>query len=75
MSHADKVSNLPKNFIRIGESTNSKIAAFENQNKKIFGIQFHPEVTHTLSGREFSKILLKFVSVKNPGLRRKLVTR
>ena len=60
MSHADKVTNLPKNFIRIGESTNSKIAAFENQNKKIFGIQFHPEVTHTLSGK---RILKNFIDI------------
>ena len=60
MSHADKVNNLPKNFVRIGESTNSKIAAFENQNKKIFGIQFHPEVTHTLSGK---RILKNFIDI------------
>ena len=60
MSHADKVSNLPKNFSKIGESTNSKIAAFENKNKNIFGIQFHPEVTHTLLGK---KVLKNFIEI------------
>lgn len=60
MSHADKVSNLPKNFSKIGESINSKIAAFENKNKNIFGIQFHPEVTHTLLGK---KVLKNFIEI------------
>jgi GMP synthase (glutamine-hydrolysing) len=60
MSHADKVNCLPKNFIEVGQSTNSKIAAFENKNKNIFGIQFHPEVTHTSTGK---KILKNFVDI------------
>ena len=60
MSHSDQVVNVPANFTKIGESTNSKIAAFENTTINIFGIQFHPEVTHTSIGK---KILKNFISI------------
>ena len=52
MSHSDQVVNIPSSFTKIGESTNSKIAAFENTATNIFGIQFHPEVTHTTIGKK-----------------------
>ena len=55
MSHADHVSRLPKNFKLIGSSKNSKFTIIENINKKFYGVQFHPEVTHTDKG----KVLLK----------------
>ena len=55
MSHADQVSKLPLNFKVIASSTNSKFAIVENKNKKFFGIQFHPEVTHTESGKKLIK--------------------
>ncbi len=51
MSHADQVTKLPKNFKIIAESKNSKMCVIENIKKKIFGIQFHPEVTHTNKGK------------------------
>ena len=60
MSHSDKVINVPSNFTKIAESTNSKIAAFENISTNIFGIQFHPEVTHTSIGK---KILTNFILI------------
>jgi len=60
MSHSDKVACVPTKFTKIGESTNSKIAAFENKSKNIFGIQFHPEVTHTSIGK---KILTNFIKI------------
>ena len=47
MSHADQVSKLPKNFKVVASSTNSKFAIVENKIKKYYGVQFHPEVTHT----------------------------
>ena len=60
MSHADKVDKLPKGFIAVGSSTNSKIAAIYSSKMNIFGLQFHPEVTHTKIGKKildnFSKI-------------------
>ena len=55
MSHADQVSKMPKNFRIIASSNNSKLAIIENHNKKFYGVQFHPEVTHTNKG----KVLLK----------------
>jgi GMP synthase (glutamine-hydrolysing) len=55
MSHTDQVSTMPKNFKVIASSKNSKLAIIENHNKKFYGVQFHPEVTHTNKG----KVLLK----------------
>ena len=55
MSHADEVSLLPKNFKIIASTKNSKYAIIENDINKIYGVQFHPEVTHTDKG----KIILK----------------
>ncbi len=51
MSHADQVSRLPKNFSVIASSQNSKFAIIENKTKKFYGVQFHPEVTHTKNGK------------------------
>ena len=47
MSHADQVSKLPKNFKVVASSTSSRFAIVENKSKKFFGVQFHPELTHT----------------------------
>ncbi len=58
MSHADQVSKLPKNFQVIASSTNSKYAIVENKLKKYYGVQFHPEVTHTENGK---KLISNFV--------------
>jgi len=51
MSHGDHVSELPPGFHSLASSGNSPVAAFTND-RGIFGIQFHPEVVHTPSGRE-----------------------
>ena len=58
MSHADQVSKLPKNFKVVASSTNSKFAIVENKMKKYYGVQFHPEVTHTENGK---KLISNFV--------------
>ena len=55
MSHADQVSKLPNGFKVVASSKNSKFTIIENNKKKYYGVQFHPEVTHTNKG----KILLK----------------
>ena len=52
MSHADQVSKLPRNFSVIASSNNSKFAMIENKKKKFYGVQFHPEVTHTENGKK-----------------------
>jgi GMP synthase (glutamine-hydrolysing) len=52
MSHGDKVTKLPKGFKAIGKSKNSEYAAIANVEAKLYGLQFHPEVTHTQHGKE-----------------------
>ena len=58
MSHADQVSKLPKNFRVIASSENSKFAIVESKVDQFFGVQFHPEVTHTENGK---KIISNFI--------------
>ncbi len=55
MSHADQVTKLPKNFYVLAKSKNSKLCIIENLEKKFFGIQFHPEVSHTNKGKQILK--------------------
>ena len=55
MSHADQVFKIPKRFKIIASSKNSKLTIIENQKERFYGVQFHPEVTHTNKG----KILLR----------------
>ena len=50
MSHQDSVSKLPKGFTKIASTNQSAMAIIENKKKNIYGIQFHPEVTHTEKG-------------------------
>ena len=58
MSHGDQVTQLPAGFINIAKTTNTEIASMANDEKKWYGIQFHPEVTHTHQGQ---RILERFV--------------
>jgi GMP synthase (glutamine-hydrolysing) len=51
MSHGDKVLALPDGFIDVGKTSNSEHAAIANIEKQIYGIQFHPEVSHTPLGK------------------------
>jgi GMP synthase (glutamine-hydrolysing) len=50
MSHGDQVQDLPDNFKLIASTTSAPIAAMQHENKDIFALQFHPEVTHTNDG-------------------------
>ena len=50
MNHHDVVEQLPKSFQTLAGTEHAKIAAFENKRDKIFGVQFHPEVSHTKKG-------------------------
>ena len=58
--HGDKVDSLPHGYEITASSSNSPIAAFHNLEKKYYGLQFHPEVTHTKHGLE---IIKNFVDV------------
>ncbi|MBL8397671.1 MAG: glutamine-hydrolyzing GMP synthase [Candidatus Accumulibacter sp.] len=58
MSHGDKVTALPPGFKIIGSNPATPIAAMADEARRFYGVQFHPEVTHTLKGKE---ILGRFV--------------
>ena len=49
-SHGDQVSKLPKGFVKIASTEKCPNAAYQHRAKQIYGIQFHPEVTHTKKG-------------------------
>ena len=61
MSHGDKVKNMPRGFKRIGLSKNTSIAAFADFYRKLYGVQFHPEVAHTERGKDILKNFVKDV--------------
>lgn len=58
MSHGDKVTELPSGFKIICETKNAPIAGMADESRHMYGLQFHPEVTHTLQGL---RILQRFV--------------
>ena len=58
MSHQDAVVKLPKKFKLVASTKDSKLTIIENTTKKIYGVQFHPEVTHTDKGKQLFKNFL-----------------
>ncbi len=60
MSHGDTVKKLPPGFILTGRTRSVRAAAFFHPQKKLFGVQFHPEVMHTEEGK---KVLQNFLSI------------
>merc|ERR1711939_951867 len=58
MSHSDKLCSLPKDFSIIATTPSAPFAALAHNTKPIYGVQFHPEVTHSLRGKE---VIGKFV--------------
>lgn len=67
MSHGDEVVGLPQGFIGIGKTATIPYAAYENKDRKIFGIQFHPEVVHTQFGIDILKNFVRICGLKpNP---------
>ncbi len=66
MSHGDTVSSLPAGFKRLAHTQNTEFAAIGNPEKKIYGVQFHPEVVHTPKGIEIIKNFLYIMSGVKP---------
>ena len=58
MSHGDRITKLPNKFKCIALTENSPLAAIENPIKKIYGLQFHPEVVHSDEGEKILKNFL-----------------
>jgi GMP synthase (glutamine-hydrolysing) len=52
MSHGDRITRMPEGFIALASSSNSPIAAMGNLARRIFAVQFHPEVRHTPNGAQ-----------------------
>jgi GMP synthase (glutamine-hydrolysing) len=52
MSHGDRLTKLPPGFSAVGKSENAPFAAMANVERRLYGIQFHPEVAHTPRGKE-----------------------
>ncbi len=52
MSHGDKVTELPPGFKVIGSNDSCPVAAMADEDRKFYAVQFHPEVTHTIKGKE-----------------------
>ncbi len=58
MSHGDKVTAIPADFVTIASTETCPFAIMANEEKRFYGVQFHPEVTHTHQGLA---ILKRFV--------------
>jgi len=58
ISHTDRITQLPEGFIKIAHSDNCAFAAFGDEKRKIYGVQFHPEVNHTQFGTQLLRNFL-----------------
>lgn len=58
MSHGDSIAEIPKDFVITAKTEDIPVAAFEHKTLPVYGIQFHPEVTHSIDG---SKLLENFI--------------
>ena len=58
MSHGDSLDALPEGFVALAETDDIPFAAIANDRKKFYGVQFHPEVAHTIEGK---KVLRNFL--------------
>jgi len=52
MSHGDKITGFPADFVVTGKTANTEVAVIESPARKIYGVQFHPEVFHTEEGKK-----------------------
>jgi len=66
MSHGDEITVLPDGFTAIAYSKKCPYAAILNEKRKIYGVQFHPEVTHTVFGKEILKNFLFNIAKLSP---------
>lgn len=65
MSHGDHVTDIPQGFSIIGSTESAPISAIAEDNKRFYGLQFHPEVTHTKQGKAIlSRFLLDICGAK-----------
>ncbi|HYA26654.1 MAG TPA: glutamine-hydrolyzing GMP synthase, partial [Thermodesulfovibrionales bacterium] len=60
MSHGDRIEKLPKGFVAIAHTSNSPIAAMAERRERLYALQFHPEVAHTVNG---NRIIRNFIGL------------
>jgi len=60
MSHGDTVMKPPRGFVRLGSTDNCPVAAMADADRRLYGVQFHPEVVHTAQGKT---VLRNFLTV------------
>ena len=66
MSHGDHINKIPKNFKQTSVTSNGIISSIENKKLNLYGIQFHPEVYHTINGKKIlNNFLFKICHIKN----------
>lgn len=61
MSHGDRLRRLPSGFKSVAASESSPFAAIENSERRLYGVQFHPEVSHTIHGPEILQNFLRTI--------------
>ena len=66
MSHGDKITKLPGGFRVIGSTDSLRIAAMEDRTRRLYGVQFHPEVVHTQKGKKILRNFLIFIADCRP---------
>lgn len=64
MSHGDSITNIPENFNKIASTDDLDLAAFKIEGEKTWGVQFHPEVFHSLDGIQLLENFLKICECK-----------
>ncbi len=75
MSHGDQVVKLPAGYTKIAGSQNCPVSAMANESKKIYGLQFHPEVVHTRNGKKILENFLKICRAKKSWSMKDFATR
>jgi GMP synthase (glutamine-hydrolysing) len=67
MSHGDRVAALPEGFVHVGETESCPAAAIADEGRRIYGVQFHPEVVHTPRGVELLQSFCFRICGASPG--------
>jgi len=69
MSHGDEVQNMPEGFVHLAKTANAQVAAMADPEKKLYGVQFHPEVAHTPQGKQVLSNFLFNICRESPDWR------